>query len=83
MPLPQQILKVLDMSPARTGSAVKPILEKLQETQCFQDISERSINRPQDSHTQEVFYSEKKSPHDKKQLLDYSKPICRLSEFNS
>jgi hypothetical protein len=32
MPLPQQILKVLDMSPARTGSAVKPILEKLQKT---------------------------------------------------
>ncbi|RMG87350.1 MAG: transposase family protein [Bacteroidetes bacterium] len=60
IPLLQQALKTLDMSPARTGSAVKPILEKLQETQCFQDVSERSINRPQDSDTQEVFYSGKK-----------------------
>ena len=59
-PLLQQALKALKMTPARTGNLVKPILEKLGETQCFQDVSERSINRPQDSDTQEVFYSGKK-----------------------
>ena len=59
-PLLQQTLKKLNMTPARTGNQVKPILEKLGETQCFQDVSERNINRPQDSDTQEVFYSGKK-----------------------
>lgn len=61
-PLLHDTLKTLQMLPTRNGNKVAEILDKLGETRCFQDVSERSINRPNDQDTQEQFYSGKKKP---------------------
>lgn len=62
-PLLLDSLKQLEVLPTRIGHQVAPILEKLEETRCFQDVSERLINRPNDQETQEKFYSGKKKAH--------------------
>ena len=59
-PLLLDTLKELGMLPAREGHQIAPILEKLGETKCFQDVTERLINRPLDQDVQEEFYSGKK-----------------------
>jgi hypothetical protein len=65
-PLLYDTLKTLDMLPTRDGHKVAQILSRIGETQCFKDVSERVINRPNDEDTQEQFYSEKKRPYYKK-----------------
>jgi len=61
-PLLCETLRSLDVLPARQGQKVAPILERLGEKICFQDATERLINRPKDDKTQEEFYSGKKKP---------------------
>ena len=61
-PLLHASLDTLNMLPTRNGNRIAPILEKLEENKCFQDASERLINRPGDKDTQEEFYSGKKKP---------------------
>ena len=61
-PLLHDTLKTLKMLPTRNGNKVAEILSRIGETRCFQDVSERSINRPDDQDTQEQFYSGKKKP---------------------
>ncbi len=65
-PLLLEALNDLQLLPAREGHKVAPILEKLGATKCFQDVTERLINRPADKNVQEEFYSGKKKTHDKK-----------------
>ena len=62
-PLLHDTLKKLGTLPTRDGQKVAQILNKIGETQCFQDVSERNINRPDDQDTQEEFYSGKKKAH--------------------
>lgn len=59
-PLLLEALKDLHLLPTRQGHKVAAILEKLGETKCFQDVTERLINRPADKEVQEEFYSGKK-----------------------
>ena len=59
-PLLHDSLKSLNMLAAREGQQVAGILEKLGEKKCFQDVTERLINRPADQDVQEEFYSGKK-----------------------
>lgn len=59
-PLLYESLDALNMLPTRNGNRVAAILEKLGEDKCFQDASERLINRPKDNDTQEEFFSGKK-----------------------
>lgn len=61
-PLLNNTLESLNLLPAREGQKVAPILEELGENLCFQDATERLINRPKDDSTQEKFYSGKKKP---------------------
>lgn len=60
-PLLHDTLKSLNVLPARQGQKVASILENLGENICFQDATERLINRPKDDSTQEEFYSGKKN----------------------
>ena len=60
LPLLHSSLKELKMLPTRNGQRVVNILENIGENVCFQDASERLINRPSENTTQEVFYSGKK-----------------------
>lgn len=59
-PLLHDSLDHLDVLPTRDGQQVASILTRIGATKCFQDASERSINRPDDQSTQEEFYSGKK-----------------------
>ena len=59
-PLLFDTLDALKMLPLRDGHRVAQVLEKLGETKCFQDASERIIDRPKDQHTQQAFFSGKK-----------------------
>ena len=59
-PLLFEALKELKMLPTREGYKVVQILEKLEEKKCFQDVTERLINRPKDQDVQKEFYSGKK-----------------------
>ena len=60
-PLLEDTLKSLKVLPVRQGGQVALILEKLGEVICFQDATERLINRHKDDSTQEEFYSGKKN----------------------
>jgi len=62
-PLLKSALKDLNMLPTQKGSQVAPMLEKLEEKKCFQDVSERLINRPSSQEKQQKFYSGKKKAH--------------------
>lgn len=59
-PILESALKDLRMLPNRDGQKVAATLEKLGVTKCFQDVSERLIERPADQDTQQEFYSGKK-----------------------
>ena len=59
-PLLFETLNQLKMLPLRDSHKIAKALEKLGETKCFQDASERLINRPEDKDTQQEFYSGKK-----------------------
>jgi hypothetical protein len=59
-PLLLDALKDLKMVPTKEGHQIAQILEDLGETKCFQDVTERLINRPLDQDVQEEFYSGKK-----------------------
>lgn len=59
-PILGQSLKKMGMLPQREGHKVKQMLERFGEEKCFQDATERPINRPQDADTQQEFYSGKK-----------------------
>jgi len=59
-PLLFATLDNLNMLPHRDGQKVAKTLEKLGVTKCFQDVSERLIERPADQDTQQEFYSGKK-----------------------
>jgi len=59
-PLLCQTLDKLGMLPLRDGHQVAQKLEAIGATKCFQDASERLIQRPKDQDTQEQFYSGKK-----------------------
>ena len=50
------------MLPLRNGHLVADKLSAIGVTECFQDASERLIERPKDHDTQEQFYSGKKKP---------------------
>ena len=50
------------MLPLRDAHRVAQALEELGQTKCFQDASERLIDRPQDQDTQQAFFSGKKKP---------------------
>ncbi len=62
-PLLYDTLNKLNMLPLRDGHKVAKALEALGEDKCFQDVSERLINRPSDQATQKEFYSGKKKAH--------------------
>lgn len=61
-PLLERALGDLKMLPQRDGQKVAASLEKLEANKCFQDVSERLIERPADQDTQQEFYSGKKNP---------------------
>ena len=61
-PLLCETLNRLGMLPLRDGTQVARKLEEIGATTCFQDASERLIQRPKDQETQEEFYSGKKKP---------------------
>lgn len=61
-PLLYDTLNALKMLPLRDGHRVAEALEKRGENKCFQDASERIIDRPADQDTQQDFYSGKKKP---------------------
>lgn len=61
-PLLESALGDLKMLPQRDGQKVASSLEKHGVTKCFQDVSERLIERPADEDTQQEFYSGKKNP---------------------
>jgi len=61
-PLLERALGDLKMLPQRDGQKVAIALKKLGVTKCFQDVSERLIERPADQDTQQEFYSGKKKP---------------------
>lgn len=62
LPLLRATLGELKVLPVRKGHQVAQVLEKLEADKCFQDASERLINRPGDKDTQQEFYSGKKKP---------------------
>lgn len=59
-PLLEKALGDIKMLPQRDGQKVAQTLEKFGATKCFQDVSERLIERPADQDTQQEFYSGKK-----------------------
>lgn len=61
-PLLYDTLDKLKVLPLRDSHRIAGALEALGENKCFQDVSERLINRPSDQATQEEFYSGKKKP---------------------
>lgn len=61
-PLLCETLNRLGMLPLRDGHLVAQKLKEIGATKCFQDASERLIQRPNDQDTQEQFYSGKKKP---------------------
>jgi len=61
-PLLLDTLDELNVLPSRNGLEVASILTKLGVSKCFQDATERTINRPNEEDTQEQFYSGKKKP---------------------
>jgi len=61
-PILQDSLKSLQLLPQRKGSQVAQVLIRLKASQCFQDATERLINRAEDDTTQKEFYSGKKKP---------------------
>lgn len=61
-PLLFDTLDSLKMLPLRDAHQVAKALENLGQTKCFQDASERLIDRPQDQDTQQEFFSGKKKP---------------------
>lgn len=79
-PLLFDTLNSLKMLPLRDAHRVAQALEELGQTKCFQDASERLIDRPQDQDTQQAFFSGKKSPHDKEQFDHYPMSICCVSK---
>lgn len=62
-PLLLDTLKSLKVLPVREGYKVATVLEKLGEKRCFQDVTERIINRPTDQAAQEEVFSGKKKAH--------------------
>ena len=62
-PLLFDTLKELHVLPNDQGEQVAPILIKLNENKCFQDVTERLINRPVDQDLQQDLYSGKKKAH--------------------
>ena len=62
-PLLAASLNTLKLMPVREGYKVAGVLEKLDETKCFQDASERLINRPKDQEAQKEVFSGKKKAH--------------------
>jgi hypothetical protein len=69
-PLVFDTLKTLHLLPAKEGHQVIQILTKLNENKCFQDVTERLINRPSDQDVQQDFYSgKKKAPTIKNNLI--------------
>lgn len=62
-PLLFDTLKALHVLPTNQGKQVAPILQKLNENKCFQDVTERLINRPSSDDLQQDFYSGKKKAH--------------------
>ncbi len=81
-PLLFDTLDSLKMLPLRDAHRVAKALENLGQTKCFQDASERLVDRPQDQDTQQGFFS-KKSPHDKEQFDYHPMSICCLSKSYS
>ena len=61
-PLLQKTLDKLNMLHLREGQKVAQRLESIEVSRCFQDASERLIQRPKDDETQKEFYSGKKKP---------------------
>jgi len=61
-PLLCKTLDKLGMLPIRDSHQVAQRLEDLGANRCFQDASERLIERPKDKETQKEFYSGKKKP---------------------
>lgn len=61
-PLLFDTLDKMQMLPLRDAHKIAQTLEKLGETKCFQDASERLVNRPGDQDTQQQFFSGKKKP---------------------
>lgn len=59
-PLLCNTLDKLGMLPLRDGHQVAQKLEELNANKCFQDASERLIQRPKDQTTQKEFYTRKK-----------------------
>jgi hypothetical protein len=59
-PILQDSLKILQLLPQRKGNQVAQVLTRLKAAQCFQDVTERLVNRAQDDTTQKEFYSGKK-----------------------
>jgi len=59
-PLLCKTLDKLGMLPLRDGHQVAQKLKDIGATKCFQDASERLIQRPKDQDTQEQYYSGKK-----------------------
>ena len=62
-PLLFDSLKELHAAPNHQGEKVAQILTKLNENKCFQDVTERLINRPNDQDVQQDFIVVKKSTH--------------------
>lgn len=61
-PLLFDTLDTLKMMPLRDTNKVAKALEDLNQSRCFQDATERLIERPGDKDTQEQFFSGKKKP---------------------
>lgn len=59
-PLLFDTLDTLKVLPLRDPNRVAEALESLGQTKCFQDASERLIERPEDQDTQQQFFSGKK-----------------------
>lgn len=62
LPLLREALGELQVLPVRSGHQIAQVLKELEAGKCFQDASERLINRPGDKDTQQEFYSGKKKP---------------------
>ena len=79
-PMLCETLKSLDVLPVRERQKVATVLERLGEKMCFQDATERLINRPKDDGTQKEFYRGKKSPYHKKNFIaSQSQYVVHLS----
>lgn len=61
-PLLHDTLNTLGMLPMRDAHRVAEALQDLGQTRCFQDATERLVERSADEDTQQQFYSGKKKP---------------------